>query len=206
MRKKIIWLTSHRFCGILIFPVVLYPDTRPVRLYLIIKPLFSYHQNNLITPSEFSMFGNRDPEILSDLSTLLIPDEAELELEFIFSNHTFAILPCVHSACKILKFKSILWGIHGKEDLSAKSVLNYDQSNDGGRTLSPSISGDTKAFSHFLKASPEILPFRLDPVHQPSWGFAHLWAALFCFLIHWCFSDQRLELVLILPELLLCVY
>lgn len=84
MRKKIILITSHRFCGILIFLVVLYPNTKPVSLYLIIKLSLSYHQTNLITSSEFPMFGNSDPEILSALPTLLLPDEADLELEFTF--------------------------------------------------------------------------------------------------------------------------
>lgn len=202
MRKNIILITSHRFCGILIFPVVLYPNTKPVRLYLIMKHFLSY----LITSSEFPMFGNRDPEILSALPTLLLPGEADLELEFTFSNHTFAIPPCVHSAYKILKSKIILWGIHAKEDLSVKRISSYDQTNDGGRALSSSISGDRKAFSRFLKTSPEVIPFRSYPGRQQSWRFAQLRAALFCSLIRWCFADQRLELVLILGELVLCVY
>lgn len=74
-----------------------------------------------------------DLEILSDLSKVLIPDEAELELELTFSNHIFATPSCVCSNCKILTFKIILWGIHEEEDLLAKSVLNYGQSNAGGR-------------------------------------------------------------------------
>lgn len=82
------------------------------------------------------MFGNRDLEILSDLPPILTPDEAQLELELIFSKHIFATPLCVCSDDKILKSKIILWWIHGKESHSAKNILNYDQSNDGGRTLS----------------------------------------------------------------------
>lgn len=72
-----------------------------------------------------------DLEVLSDLSEVLIPDEAELELTF--SNHIFATPSCVCSNCKILTFKVILWRIHEEEELLAKSVLNYGQSSAGGR-------------------------------------------------------------------------
>lgn len=43
-----------------------------------------------------------------------------------------------------------------EQDLSAKSLSNYDQSRDGGRVLSTGVSirGDTEAFSRVLKTSP----------------------------------------------------
>lgn len=88
--------------------------------------------------SQFSVFGNRGPEKLSDLPMILILDDTEAELELTFPNHIFATPSCVCSDYKTLKSKIVLWGIHGKEDHSAKNTLNYDQSDDGGRALSSS--------------------------------------------------------------------
>jgi len=58
--------------------------------------------------------------VLNSLTMILRQDEAELELELRCSNHICVSLSCGCSDHKILKFKIILWGIHGKEDHSAR--------------------------------------------------------------------------------------